>query len=83
MVYISDLQRTTLLLVDKLINEGKTYEEIKSILYDKGYNLRVTVRNGYVPRAKVELCDSKGAYLFVDLKKRRNGLATWETYRIS
>jgi len=84
MVWISDLQRETLLLVDNLISEGKTYEEIKRILWeDKGYTLRVTSKNGYIPKTIVELCDSKGNYSFVDLRKRRNGLATWETIRIS
>ena len=83
MVGINDLQRETLLLVDNLVNEGKTFNEIWWILQEKGYRFQGERRNGYDIKTRFRLCDSNGNYSFVDLKKRRNGLATWETYRIS
>ena len=83
MIYINKLQRETLLLVDKLIEEKKTFSEIEDILYDKGYRFRVEVHNGYTIKTKFQLCDKDGNYSFVDLIKRRNGLATWETIKLS
>lgn len=83
MIYISKLQQQTLLLVNKLIEEKKTFSEIWTILADKGYRFRSEVHNGYAIKTKFELCDNDGNYSFVDLIKRRNGFASWETIRIS
>ncbi len=83
MVWISDLQRETLLLVDKLINEGKTFNEIWWVLQEKGYHFMGERRNGYNIKTLFKLYDSNGQYSFVDLRKRRNELAYWETIKIS
>lgn len=83
MVFINKLQQQTLLLVDKLIEEKKTFSEIWTILSDKGYRFRGEVHNGYAIKTKFQLCDKDGNYSFVDLIKRRNGLASWETIKLS
>jgi len=87
MIYISDLQRETLLLVDDLINKGKTFNEIWWALQEQGYIFRGERRNGYDIKTLFQLCKMNEAgrveYSFVDLRKRRNGLAYWETYKIS
>ena len=83
MVFITELQQQTLLLVDKLIEEKKTFSEIWTILSDKGYRFRSEVHNGYTIKTKFQLCDKNGNYSFVDLIKRRNGLASWETIKLS
>lgn len=83
MVYINDLQKKTLLLVDKLISEGKSFNEIWSILQDKGYRFEGERHNGYDIKTKFYLRDKDYNGSFVWLRKRRNGLAYWETIRIS
>ena len=83
MIFISELQQQTLLLVDKLIEEKKTFDEIWTILSNKGYLFRSEVHNGYAIKTKFQLCDKDGEYSFVDLIKRRNGLASWESIKIS
>lgn len=86
MVYISDLQRETLELVDSLINENKTYNEIIKILYDNGYELRVPTKNGYTSKTRTDLFkeDKQGKMedSFVTVIKRKNGLASWEILRL-
>ena len=85
--WISDLQRETLILVDNMITENKTFEEISNYLYNNKYYFRVNVKNGYASKTHFEICkrnnEGKEEYSFVDLIKRRNGLAWWETTRIS
>lgn len=91
MVWLSDLQRETLLLVDKMIEEKKTFEEISNYLYKNDYTFRVEVKNGYASKTHFEIVKRivnkdniiKYDYTFVDLIKRRNGLAFWETIKIS
>ena len=91
MVYLSNLQKETLLKVDEMINENKTFEEISNYLYKNDYTFRVEVKNGYASKTKFEIVKIirkedhtiKYEYTFVDLIKRRNGLAYWETIRIS
>ena len=83
MVYISDLQKQTLILVNDLIEQGKTFDEIWWTLQEKGYHFMGERRNGYDIKTLFRLYDSNGQYSFVDLRKRRNGLAYWETIRIS
>ena len=83
MIYVDELQKITLKLVDDLINENKTFDEISRILFDKGYILRAPIlSNGQPSKSKINLCNKKGEYSFVDLIKRRNGLATWQTVRL-
>lgn len=82
MVWLSDLQRETLLKVDEMINENKTFDEIQNYLYDNDYIFSQEVKNGY--RSKTRFSIEKIIhYKFVDLIKRRNGLAYWETIKIS
>lgn len=91
MVYISNLQKETLLKVDEMINENKTFEEISNYLYKNDYTFRVEVKNGYASKTRFEIVKIikndddtiKYEYSFVDLIKRRNGLASWETIRLS
>lgn len=86
MFYISGLQKETLELVDSLINENKTYNEIIKILYDNGYELRVPTKNGYTSKTRIDLFkeDKQGKMedSFVTVIKRKNGLASWETLRL-
>ena len=82
MVYISELHKETLTKADKLINEGKTFDEIQRYFFDCGYALRVPYRNGYLSKTRV-LLYKNGEYSLVDLKKRKNGCALWETVKLS
>lgn len=86
MVYISDLQKETLELVDNLINENKTHNEIIRFLYDNGYELRVPTKNGYTSKTRIDLFkENKQGEMedsFVTVIKRKNGLASWETLRL-
>lgn len=59
-------------------------EEISNYLYNNGYVFRVETKNGYTSKTRFEICTSNDMkYTFVDLIKRRNGKAYWETYKIS
>ena len=88
MIWLSDLQKETLLLVDKMISENKTFEEISNYLYNNDYifsvknNSKKTFRIEKIIRNK-EDNTIKYENSFVDLIKRRNGLAYWETIKIS
>ena len=55
MVFISNLQKETLLKVDEMINENKTFEEISNYLYKNDYMFRVEVKNGYASKTKFEI----------------------------
>lgn len=83
MVYISEKHKETLLLVDKLVDEGKNYHEILETLYwDYGYQMRVPyTKSGKISKTKTELVKDN-EYTFVDLKKKRNGFCEWETIRL-
>lgn len=94
MIFLNDLHKETLLLVDKMINDNKTFEEIQNYLYDNDYIFSVEVKNGYASKThfRIEKIDkykkdgkthAKYSYTFVDLIKRKNGLAYWETVKIS
>lgn len=82
MVFISELQQKTLQIVDSLIEEGKTHEEIQYVLYSKGYDLVKEIKNGYMSKRETKLYKN-GDYSFVDLIRRRNGLADWQTIKLS
>lgn len=94
MIWLSDLQRETLLLVDKMINENKTFNEIQNYLYDNGYIFSQEVKNGYRSKTRfsiekvIHYMKDNQEYIryessYVDLIKRRNGLADWETIKLS
>ena len=91
MIYLSNLQKETLLLVDKMIEENKTFDEIQNYLYNNDYIFSVETKNGYTSKTRFSIEkiirneDNTIKYenSFVDLIKRRNGLAYWETIKIS
>ena len=87
MVWLSNLQKETLLFVDDMIKEDKTFDEIVWKLQELKYYFMVETRNGYTKKNLFKIykdnADGKEEYSFVDLKKRRNGLAYWETIRLS
>lgn len=94
MIWLSDLQRDTLSKVDKMVNENKTFDEIQSYLYDNDYIFSQEIKNGYRSKTRFSIekithyTKNNQEYIkyedtFVNLIKRRNGLASWETIRIS
>lgn len=94
MIYVNDLQKETLMLVDNMINANKTFKEITDYLYNNGYIFSVETKNGYTSKTKFSI-EKKIYYkkdnqeymkyenTFVDLIKRKNGLAYWETIKLS
>lgn len=82
MIYLSDLQKETLMLVDNMINANKTFKEITDYLYNNGYIFSVETKNGYTSKTKFSIYKQE-EYTFVDLIKRKNGLAYWETVKLS
>lgn len=83
MVFISQLQKNTLLLLDQLIDENKTHEEIvKILLYKFNYEFIKEIKNGYMSKTQTKLYKNN-ENSFVTLIKRRNGYADWETIRLS
>ena len=46
MIYLSNLQKETLLKVDELINENKTFDEICLKLQENKYYFKCETRNG-------------------------------------
>ena len=87
MIFVHELQQETLLLVDSMIKENLTHSEIVDILIQKDCEFMVETRNGYTSKTVMEIHkrDSNGElhYTLVDLIKRRNGLAYWQTIKIS
>ena len=80
MVFISELQRNTLILLDELIEQNKTHEEITNILLFKyGYDFIKEIKNGYMSKTQTKLYKNK-ENSFVILIKRRNGKADFETF---
>jgi len=83
MVFISELQKNTLFLLDNLIDGNKTHEEIKNILlYKFNYEFVKEIKNGYMSKTKTKLFKNN-ENSFVTLIRRRNGLADWETIKLS
>lgn len=91
MVFLNKLQKETLILVDDMIEKGKTFEDISNYLYNNNYIFRQEVKNGYRSKTRfgiekiVRNENGTVSYknTFVDLIKRRNGLAYWETIKLS
>ena len=87
MIFLSNLQKETLLLVDDLISKNKNHDEIMEKLRKEKYEFIKEIKNGYMSKTKTSLYkrDENGKLenSFVDLIKRKNGLASWETWRIS
>ena len=94
MIYLSDLQKETLMLVDNMIEENKTFKEITDYLYNNGYIFSQEVKNGYRSKTRfsiekiIHYKKDNQEYMkyentFVDLIKRKNGLPYWETIKLS
>lgn len=87
MVFISKLQKDTLILVDGMINQNLKHADIVYELQKLGYYFTVETKNGYTSKTKLQIYkqfkNEKEEYSFVDLIKRRNGLAYWETIKLS
>lgn len=94
MIWLSDLQKETLLKVNDMIEQNKTFGEIQNYLYNNGYIFSQQVKNGYRSKTRfsiekiVHYTKDNQEYMkyentFVDLIKRKNGLAYWETIKIS
>lgn len=94
MIWLSDLQKETLLKVNDMIEQNKTFDEIQNYLYDNDYIFSQQVKNGYRSKTRfsiekiVHYTKNNQEYMkyentFVDLIKRKNGLAYWETIKIS
>ena len=94
MIYLSNLQKETLMLVDNMIEENKTFKEITDYLYNNGYIFSQEVKNGYRSKTRfsiekiIHYKKDNQEYMkyentFVDLIKRKNGLAYWETIKLS
>lgn len=87
MVFLSNLQKETLFKVDKMIEENKTFDEIVWKLQEEKYYFKCETKNGYTKKSLFMIYkdDENGEeeYSFVDLKRRRNGLAYWETIKLS
>lgn len=94
MIWLSDLQKETLLKVNDMIEQNKTFDEIQKYLYDNDYIFSQQVKNGYRSKTRfsiekiVHYTKNNQEYMkyentFVDLIKRKNGLAYWETIKIS
>lgn len=82
MVFVSELQRNTLLLINELIDKNTSYEDILYILMIKDYTFVKEIKNGYMSKTKTELYKNN-ENSFVTLIKRRNGLADFETMMFS
>jgi hypothetical protein len=83
MIYMHDLHRETLKEADELINGGKTYNEIIEHFFNIGYQLRAPHGANGQPLKSFTMLYKNGAYSFVDIKKKRNGGAIWETVKLS
>lgn len=83
MIYMHDLQRETLKEADELINGGRTYNEIIEHFFNIGYQLRAPHGANGQPLKSVTMLYKNGVYSFVDIKKKRNGGAIWETVKLS
>ena len=94
MIWSSDLQKETLLKFNEMIEQNKTFDEIQTYLYNNDYIFSQQIKNGY--RSKTRFSIEKIVHYtkdnqphikyentFVDLIKRKNGLAYWETIKIS
>ena len=90
MVFLNELQKETLILVDDMIEKGKTFEDISDYLYNNNYIFSQEVKNGHRSKTRFSIekivrnengtISYKNTY--VDLIKRRNGFAYWETIRL-
>ena len=78
MVFVSELQRKTLILLDELIDKNIKHDEIEKILFKNDYEFIKEIKNGYMSKTKTQLYKNHENTL-VTLIKRRNGLADFET----
>lgn len=85
MIYINDLQKNTLLLVDDMINKNKDFEYIARKLAENNYSLKINGKN--INRLYIYKMEKRGntilneIYTFVNLVKKKN-CVIWETVNL-
>jgi len=79
MVFASELQRKTLILLEELIDKNIKHDDIITILLKQNYDFIKEIKNGYMSKTKTKLY-KQGENSFVTLIKRRNDLADYETF---
>lgn len=82
MIFISELQKETLLLLNDLIDNNFSHDDIITILLKNNYDFIKEIKNGYMSKTKTKLYKNE-ENSFVTLIKKRNGLADWETIKLS
>jgi len=82
MVFASELQRKTLLLLNDLIDKNIKHDDILQILLKQNYDFIKEIKNGYMSKTQTKLYKNN-ENSFVTLIKRRNGLADFETFILS
>lgn len=78
-MYLSELQKNTLILIDDMINKEQNHYDIELELFRQGYDFIKEIKNGYMSKTKTKLYKN-GENSFVTLIKRRNSLADYESY---
>ena len=78
MIYLSNLQKETLLKVDEMINENKTFNEIQNYLYDNDYIFSQEVKNGYRSKTRfsIEKLPSSSALYACPISSAENATPT-------
>ena len=79
MVFASELQRKTLILINDLIEKDIKHDDIMTILLQNGYDFIKEIKNGYMSKTQTKLYKNN-ENTYVTLIKRRNGLADFETF---
>lgn len=79
MIFASELQRKTLILINDLIEKDIKHDDIMIILLQNGYDFIKEIKNGYMSKTQTKLYKNN-ENTYVTLIKRRNGLADFETF---
>lgn len=79
MIFASELQRKTLILINDLIEKDIKHDDIMTILLQNGYDFIKEIKNGYMSKTQTKLYKNN-ENTYVTLIKRRNGLADFETF---
>lgn len=79
MIFASELQRKTLILINDLIEKDIKHDDIMKVLLQNGYDFIKEIKNGYMSKTQTKLYKNN-ENTYVTLIKRRNGLADFETF---
>lgn len=79
MIFASELQRKTLILINDLIEKDIKHDDIMIVLLQNGYDFIKEIKNGYMSKTQTKLYKNN-ENTYVTLIKRRNGLADFETF---